>query len=182
MPGYPGGLAAASPADAERQHAGHDRHHEHVRQVDLLARRGQPLEGYNNYQWYKKPNRGAGTTTTLDSNTAEDDTFAIFQLGWNTVVGGRLVRRHEAELQQHALPADRRRPICRRSSTTRPASGCATPRNTALMFRRRLQITSNWQYSIPELLGGRHDFRGGFDNAYTPEDVTTTRVGNVNLT
>ena len=63
------------------------------------------IESYNNYQWYKKPNRGAGTGTTLDSNTAEDDTFAIFQLGWNTVVGGRLVRRHQAELQQHALPA-----------------------------------------------------------------------------
>ena len=48
------------------------------------------LETYGNYQWYKKPNRGAGTGTTLDSNTAEDDTFAIIQGSWNTVIGGRL--------------------------------------------------------------------------------------------
>ena len=48
------------------------------------------FESYNNYQWYKKPNRDASATDTLDSNTAEDDTFAIFQVGWNTVLGGRL--------------------------------------------------------------------------------------------
>ena len=41
-PGLSGGLAAGHPADAERKHAGHDRHHQHDRQVDLLARRGQP--------------------------------------------------------------------------------------------------------------------------------------------
>ena len=50
------------------------------------------------------------------------------------------------------------------------------------MFRRRLTINSNWTYYVPQLLGGRHEIKGGFDNSFTPEDVTTERVDNVNLT
>ena len=67
-----------------------------------------------------------------------------------------------------------------------PASTGSSTRNahdnTAIMFRRRLQFTSNWQYFVPEMLGGRHEFKVGFDNGYTPEDVDTDRVDNVNLT
>ena len=40
---------------------------------------------------------------------------------------------------------------------------------SALMFRRRLQFTSNWNYYLPEFLGGRHEFKFGFDHGYTPE-------------
>jgi hypothetical protein len=49
------------------------------------------------------------------------------------------------------------------------------------MFRRRMQFVANWNYYVPELLGGRHEFKAGIDNGYTPEDVDTTRVGEVNL-
>jgi hypothetical protein len=41
---------------------------------------------------------------------------------------------------------------------------------------------ANWQYYLPQFAGGRHEFKGGFDNGYTPEDVDTTRVDDVNLT
>ena len=139
------------------------------------------LENYNNYQWYKKPNRGAGTTTTLDSNTAEDDTFAIFQLGWNTVIGGRWFGDTKLNYNNTHFPLSQKtglQTIVDNSTNIRHRNAA----NTALMFRRRLQFTSNWQYSIPEFLKGRHDIRAGFDNAFTPEDVTTTRVDNVNLT
>src|SRR6185503_4681569 len=139
------------------------------------------FESYGNYQWYKKPNRGAGTGTTLDSNTAEDDTFAIIQGSWNTVIGGRLFgdsvlnynNTHFPLMQKTSLQS-----ILDNSTNIRLRNATATN----MMFRRRVQFTSNWQYSIPQFLGGRHDFKGGFDNAYTPETVTTTRVGNVNLT
>jgi hypothetical protein len=139
------------------------------------------LESYGNYQWYKKPNRGASTTTTLDSNTAEDDTFAIFQLGWNTVVAGRLFGDTKLNYNNTHFPLAQKTDL---QSILDNTTGIRlrNSQNTALMFRRRLQVTSNWQYSVPQFLGGRHDLRGGFDNAYTPEDVTTTRVGNVNLT
>ncbi len=35
---------------------------------------------------------------------------------------------------------------------------------------------------MPNFLGGRHEFKGGFDNGYTPEDVDTIRVDDVNVT
>jgi hypothetical protein len=54
--------------------------------------------------------------------------------------------------------------------------------SSAMMFRRRVQFVSNFQYFLPTFLGGRHEFKGGFDNGYTPEDVDTTRVDDVNLT
>ncbi len=50
------------------------------------------------------------------------------------------------------------------------------------MFRRRVQAIANWQYYLPRLLGGRHELKAGVDNGYTPEDVTNTRVDDVNLT
>ena len=52
-----------------------------------------------------------------------------------------------------------------------------------MMFRRRLQVTSNWTYYDPAARSAAAtSSRSGFDNGYTPEDVTTTRVDNVNLT
>jgi hypothetical protein len=53
--------------------------------------------------------------------------------------------------------------------------------STQLMFRRRVQFITNWQYYLPQFVGGRHEFKAGFDNGYTPEDVDTTRVDDVNL-
>jgi hypothetical protein len=139
------------------------------------------FETYNNYQWYKKPNRGASSTNTLDSNTAEDDTFAIFQLGWNTVVGGRLAGDTKFNYNNTHFPLNQKTDLQTIVDNT-TGTRLRNSQTSALMFRRRWQVTSNWQYSIPRLLFGRHDLRGGFDNAYTPEDVTTTRVGNVGLT
>jgi hypothetical protein len=54
--------------------------------------------------------------------------------------------------------------------------------SSQIMFRRRVQAIANWQYFVPQLAGGRHEFKGGFDNGYTPEDVDTRRVDDVNLT
>jgi hypothetical protein len=145
--------------------------------LDALNR----LEAYGNYQWYRKPNRGASDTNTLDSNTAEDDTFAIAQVGWTTTLMRGIVGDTKLNYNNTHFPLAQKTNL----QTIQDLSTNIRHRNsqtTAMMFRRRLQFTSNWTYTLPEFLGGRHDFRGGFDNAYTPEDVTTTRVGNVNLT
>lgn len=48
------------------------------------------------------------------------------------------------------------------------------------MFRQRVEVQSIWQYYVPGF-HGRHELKGGFNNSYTPEDVTTERVDNVNL-
>jgi hypothetical protein len=54
--------------------------------------------------------------------------------------------------------------------------------NTAIMFRRRVQFITNLHWYVPQFLGGRHEFKVGFDNGFTPEDVDTLRADDVNLT
>ena len=181
VPGYP----AVSPAQIPQLLSGNIQDTTDITSITgkmtYAANAANRLETYGNYQWYKKPNRGASANTTLDSNTAEDDTFAISQLGWNTVVGGRLFGDTKFNYNNTNFPLNQKTEL---QTIVDNTTGIRL-RNAAssnLMFRRRWQVTSNWQYSIPQFLFGRHDFRGGFDNAYTPEDVTTTRIDNVNLT
>jgi hypothetical protein len=139
------------------------------------------FESYGNYQWYDKPNRGAGTGVTLDSNTKEDDTFLISQVSWNSVVSSRLVADTKVAYSNTHFPLLQKtdqQTILDNATGVRHRNAASS----ALMFRRRLQITSNWNYYLPEFLNGRHEFKFGVDHGYTPEDVTTSRVDNVNLT
>ena len=139
------------------------------------------FEGYANRQWYDKPNRGAGDGNTLDSNTKEYDTFVISQVSWNTVVTSRLVGDTKLAYSNTHFPLTQKTD---RQTVSDSSTGVRhwNAASSAEMFRRRIQLTSNWNYFMSNLLGGRHEFRFGIDNGYTPEDVTTTRVGNVNLT
>ena len=138
------------------------------------------FESYGNYQWYDKPNRGAGAGVTLDSNTKEYDTFLISQLSWNSVVSDNLVGDTKIAYSNTHFPLDQKtqlQSILDDSTNVRLRNAASSN----LMFRRRLQVVSNWNYYLSEFLGGRHEFKFGADHGYTPEDVTTTRVDDVNL-
>jgi hypothetical protein len=139
------------------------------------------FEGYGNYQWYDKPNRGAGAAVTLDSNDAEDDTFLISQGSWNYVASSSLVGDTKIAYSNTHFPLLQKTD---QQSILDNSTGVRLRNRTQSqeMFRRRVQITSNWTYFVPHFAGGRHEFKFGVDNGYTPEDVTTTRVGDVNLT
>jgi hypothetical protein len=139
------------------------------------------FEGYGNRQWYDKPNRGASANVTLDSNTKEYDTFVITQLLWSSVVSDRFVGDTKLAYSNTHFPLTQKtglQSILDNSTNVRSRNSAASN----MMFRRRLQFTSNWNYFLPQFLGGRHEFRFGFDNGYTPDTVTTTRVDDVNLT
>ena len=139
------------------------------------------FEGYGNYQWYDKPNRGAAANVTLDSNQKEDDTFLISQVSWNWLVSNSLVAETKVAYSNTHFPLLQKTD----QQTLLDNATNVRLRNAAQsqeMFRRRWQITSNWNYYVPKFVGGRHEFRFGFDNGYTPEDVTSSRVGNVALT
>jgi hypothetical protein len=139
------------------------------------------LEGYANRQWYDKPNRGGSDDNTLDSNPKEYDTFVITQLGWTTIVSDRFVGDTRLAYSNTHFPLSQK---TNRHTILDNSTGVRHWNNATdtLMFRRRLQFTSNWNYSLPELLWGRHELRFGLDNGYTPEDVTTNRAGDVALT
>ena len=139
------------------------------------------FEGYLSRQRYDKPNRGAGNTVTQESNSKELDTFFISQLAYNRVLSDRMFVDAKISYNNTHFPLSQKTNLQPLNDNT---SGVLyrNRTSTALMFRRRAQIVSNFQYYLPQLLGGRHEFKAGFDNGYTPEDVDTTRVDDVNLT
>jgi hypothetical protein len=180
VPGYP----AISPPQIPQITSGNDRDSTTIWSTSgklTYAAGTSRFEGYGNYQWYDKPNRGAGATVTLDSNPKEDDTFLISQVSWNWLVSTSLVADTKLAYSNTHFPLEQKTD---QQTILDNATGVRL-RNTLtdqLMFRRRWQITSNWTYFLPQLVGGRHELRFGFDNGYTPEDVTLKRVGNVSLT
>ena len=140
------------------------------------------FEGYVSKQRYDKPNRGAGTGLTQESDSKELDTFVITQLAYNRVLNDRMFLDAKASYNNTHFPLYQKTDL---QPLTDQSNNNALYRNrnsSQIMFRRRVQTIANWQYFVPTLLGGRHEFKAGFDNGYTPEDVDTLRVDDVNLT
>jgi hypothetical protein len=139
------------------------------------------FDAYVQKQRYDKPNRGAGNTVTQDSAFKEYDIDNTGQILWNWVVSDRLFANTNLSYNNVHFPLYQKtgqQPITDSVSGILYRNATSQP----IMFRRRVQFTSNWQYFVPQLLGGRHEFKIGYDNAYTPEDVETDRVDNVSLT
>jgi len=158
--------------------------------TDILAGEGKVnytfngrnrFEGYLSKQRYDKPNRQAGAQNTQDSSSKELDTFVIAQVAWNSVLSDRLFADTRLSYNNTHFPLSQKTDLQAITDNT-TGNLYRNRQSTSMMFRRRIQAVSNWQYFLPKFLGGRHDFRFGIDNGYTPEDVTTTRVDNVNLT
>jgi len=181
VPGFP----AVSPAQVPQTLSGNIRDSTAIQSVtgklNYSMGASNRFETYGNYQWYDKPNRGAGAGVTLDSNTKEDDTFLISQVSWSTVVTNAMVGDTKIAYSNTHFPLLQKTDL---QSLFDNATSVRL-RNAAqsqLMFRRRLQITSNWNYYLADALGGRHEFKFGFDNGYTPETQDINRVDDVNLT
>jgi hypothetical protein len=158
--------------------------------TDILAGEGKltyqmgrkdRFEGYLSKQRYDKPNRAAAVTNTQESDLKELDTFVITQLSYNRLMSDRLFVDGKISYNNTHFPLYQKTDL---QSLLDNSSGIRYYNNTsnAIMFRRRTEAVANVQYYEPKLLGGRHEFKGGFDNGFTPENVHTTRVDNVNLT
>lgn len=157
--------------------------------TDILAGEGkityQPsgrhrFEGFLAKQRYDKPNRGAGAGNTQDSDSKELDTFVIAQLAYNVTLGDRMFVDSKVSYNNTHFPLYQK-------TALQPLNDDSTGvlfrnRNLSqIMFRRRLQLVSNFQYFLPQFLGGRHELKAGLDNGYTPENVDNIRVDDVNL-
>src|SRR5436190_2126349 len=139
------------------------------------------FEGYLSKQRYDKPNRGASNTVTQESNSKELDTFVITQLSYNRVLSDRMFLDSKVSYNNTHFPLYQKTDLEPINDNTQGVL-YRNRTSTQIMFRRRTQIVSNFQYFLPQFAGGRHEFKAGFDNGYTPEDVDTTRVDDVNLT
>jgi len=142
---------------------------------------GNRFEGYLSKQRYDKPNRGANNVTTQESNSKELDTFLIAQLSYNRVLTNSMFVDSKISYNNTHFPLFQKTDL---QPLTDNTSGVLYRNRgvSAMMFRRRIQAVSNLHYYLPQFLGGRHEFKVGFDNGFTPEDVDNTRADDVNLT
>ncbi len=140
------------------------------------------LEGYFERQRYDKPNRGANSTTTQDSDSKEFDFFNVAQVSWNSVLTDKMFVDTKISYNNTKFPLSQKTQLQPLTDAAQNNTLLRNRNSTQIMFRRRLQIVSNLQYYVPQFLGGRHEFKFGIDNGFTPEDVDTYRVDNVNLT
>jgi hypothetical protein len=151
-----------------------------VRMTYQLSR--HKFDVYGSKQRYDKPNRDASTTTTQDSSSKEYDIDNVVQGLWNWVLSDRLYANTNVSYNNVHFPLYQK-------TSLQPITDLAVTPNvlyrnrnsSAIMFRERLEVQSNWSYYVPMFLSGRHDVKAGFNNSYTPEDVTTERVDDVNL-
>ena len=140
------------------------------------------FEGYLSKQRYDKPNRGAANGLTQESDSKELDTFVITQLAYSRVLTDRMFLDAKGSYNNTHFPLYQKTDL---QPLTDLSNNNALYRNrtsSQIMYRRRAQAVVNWQYFLPQFAGGRHEFKGGFDNGYTPEDVDTLRADDVNLT
>jgi hypothetical protein len=158
--------------------------------TDILAGEGKVtyqvnsnnrFEGFLAKQRYDKPNRNAGATMTQDSSWKELDTFVIAQVSYNRVLNSRMFLDSKVSYNNTHFPLLQKTEL---QPITDNSSGVIfrNRASSAQMFRRRLQVVSNWQYFLPQFAGGRHELKTGFDNGFTPETVDTSRVDDVGLT
>jgi hypothetical protein len=135
-------------------------------------------------QVYDKINRGADSSNgTQDPQSVwhEHDVLAVYQGSWNLVLNDRQFVDTRISYNSINFPLNLKTNLQTLLDST---TNIRTRANNIqqVMDRRRLELSSNWQYFVPKALGGRHEFRAGFDNAYTPEDVDLAINGDVRLT
>lgn len=139
------------------------------------------FEGYVERQKYDKPNRGASASNTPDSDWKELDYGNTFQGGWNLLLTDRLFVDNKISYNNIHFPLFQKTDLQSILDTT---TGIRYRNNSNEFgfFRQRLQMSSSWQYFVPQMAGGRHEFKGGVDYGHTPATTDTIRAGNVNLT
>lgn len=141
------------------------------------------LTGFYSRQYYKKPNRFLASSNLLvkESTSNEDDVFDVYQLLWNSVLSSNLFVDARFGLNKILFPTYQNGSDQTLLDT---ATGIRTRNFTAdtERFRDRYQGNATFQYYVDQALGGRHEFKFGFDHAHAPVEVRTRRFDDLELT
>jgi hypothetical protein len=137
-------------------------------------------------QYYKKPHRFLTSTTTpstnftSDSISNEDDVFDVVQGLWNSVITQRLFMDARVSFNNINFPL-------KFNGTLTPLNDLSTgillnnEQSQSLAIRRRLEANATFNYYLDRALGGRHEFKFGFDHAHAPVQTETDRWGDALL-
>jgi hypothetical protein len=139
------------------------------------------ITGFYSHQAYVKPNRFLNSpTTTLvkDSTSDEEDRFNVYQLLWNTIPTKNFFVDARLGYNTILFPTYINGTS---QSLTDNATGIVTGNYTAntVRHRPRLQVNATAQYYVDQALGGRHEFKFGFDSTHAAGQVETTRFDDV---
>jgi hypothetical protein len=141
------------------------------------------LTGFYSRQYYKKPNRFLAASNLLvqESTSNEDDVFDVFQVLWNSILTRNFFVDARFGLNKILFPTYQNG---NDQTLLDTATGIRTRNFTAdtERFRDRYQANATFQYYVDEALGGRHEFKFGFDHAHAPVEVRTRRFDDVELT
>ena len=146
-------------------------------QINLAHR----ISGEGSRQVYDKPNRGASNLNTPEATFHEHDILAIYQGLWNWVISNQMFMDARASYNSIDFPLNlktNQQTLLDLTNNIRTRAAA----NQAVMFRERYQLSANYNYFIPQWLGGRHEIRAGIDNAYTPDSVETKINDDLRLT
>jgi Carboxypeptidase regulatory-like domain/TonB-dependent Receptor Plug Domain len=142
------------------------------------------LTGFYSRQYYKKPNRFlVAPTTNLEqpSTSNEDDVFDVYQALWNSVLSNNFFIDARLGLNKIFFPTY----LNGSDQTLLDAATSIRTRNYFAgteRWRDRYQANATGQYYLDEWLGGRHEFKFGFDHAHAPVENRVTRFDDVELT
>ena len=139
------------------------------------------ITGFYSYQAYIKPNRFLNApTTTLekDSTSDEEDRFSVYQLLWNTIPTKNFFVDARLGYNTILFPTYINGTA---QSLTDNATGNITGNyiQQQVRHRPRLQMNATAQYYLDQALGGRHEFKFGFDSTHAAGRVETTRFDDV---
>jgi hypothetical protein len=154
--------------------------------VSYQLNKGNRFTAFYSRQYYKKPHRFLTSTTvpstnfTSDSISNEDDVFDVVQGLWNSVITQRLFMDARISFNNINFPL-------KFNGTATPLNDLSTgillnnEQSQSLALRRRLEANATFNYYIDQKLGGRHEFKFGFDEAHAPVQTETDRWGDALL-
>lgn len=141
------------------------------------------LTGFWSRQKYDKPNRllNNASVTVPESTVNEQDTFNVYQGLWNSVLTDKLFMDARVGYNTIFFPTYFNGT---RQSLTDTVTGIIYQNNPTEVerWRDRLQANATLQYYLDRWLGGRHEFRFGFDHTHAVTENLTRRVDEVQLT
>ena len=141
------------------------------------------LTGFYSRQRYSKPNRllNSATITVPESTVDEEDMFDLVQGLWNTVIGKNFFVDARVGVNKILFPTYFNGGT--NESLTDNATGIIYGNNPSQVVRHRSRYQSNatGQYYLDQALGGRHEFKFGFDYTHAVTRNETTRPDNVQL-
>jgi hypothetical protein len=147
------------------------------------ANQNNRLTGFYSRQRYSKPNRllNSAALTVPDSTVDEEDMFDLAQGLWNSVIGKNFFLDARLGVNKILFPTYFNGGA--NQALTDNATGIlyGNNPNQIVRHRDRYQANATGQYYVDQALGGRHEFKFGFDYTHGVTRQETTRPDNVQV-